>query len=157
MRLTLLKSGIHPDPNADQGRHQFTYSLLPHPGDWRTGDVIAHAAALNTPLRAHLAGTDEPPRPPSRFSLVTCDRPGLIIDTVKPAFDGRGLIVRLYEGHGTRGTATLTFAHHIAWAEECNLLEEQIGAVEQVGEQRLTDRGDAVCAEDAARWLLKSP
>ncbi|HEY8600218.1 MAG TPA: alpha-mannosidase [Thermomicrobiales bacterium] len=137
IRLTLLKSGIHPDPNADLGRHRFTYSLLPHAGDWRTGDVIAHAAALNTPLRAHLAGTDVATASPTRFSLVTCDRSGVIIDTVKPAFDGRGLIVRLYEGHGTRGTATLTFAHPIAWAEECNLLEEQISAVKQVGEQAL--------------------
>ena len=137
MRLTLLKSGIHPDPDADQGQHQFTYSLLPHPGDWRKGDVIAHATALNTPLRAYLAETGDATVSPTSFSLVTSDRPGVIIDTVKPAFDGRGLIVRLYEGHGTRGIATLAFAHPLAWAEDCNLLEEQIGSVEQVGERSL--------------------
>lgn len=137
MRLTLLKSGIHPDPNADQGRHQFTYSLLPHPGDWRTGEVTAHATALNTPLRAHFGGADTAIASSTRFSLVTCDRPGVIIDTIKPAFDGHGLIVRLYEGHGTRGTATLTFAHQLVWAEECNLLEEQIGAVDQSSERSL--------------------
>ena len=32
MRLTLLKSGIEPDPNADHGHHEFIYSLLPHAG-----------------------------------------------------------------------------------------------------------------------------
>ena len=42
------------------------------------------------------------------------------------AIDGRGLIVRLYEGHGSRGPATLTFAHPVAWAEECNLLEDRL-------------------------------
>jgi alpha-mannosidase len=134
MRLTLLKSGIHPDPEADQGRHAFTYSLLPHPGDWRAGETIAHAAALNTPLRANL-GAHAENAAAARFSLVTCDRPGLIIDTVKPAFNGRGVVVRLYEGHGTRGPATLTFAHPLAWVEECNLLEERLGEVERVGER----------------------
>ena len=33
MRLTLIKSAIRPDPLADKGYHQFTYSLLPHAGD----------------------------------------------------------------------------------------------------------------------------
>ena len=126
MRLTLLKSGIMPDPQADQGHHHFTYSLLPHPGDWRAGAVIAHAAALNTPLRARLAAAGAGTSGDASHSLVTCDRPGLIIDTIKPAIDGRGLIVRFYEGHGTRGPATLTFAHPIAWIEECNLLEDRL-------------------------------
>lgn len=137
LRLTLLKSGIHPDPNADQGAHRFTYSLLPHPGDWRTGDVIAHASALNTPLRTRLAPPGTGTRASERFSLVTCDRPVLVIDTVKPAIDGRGLILRLYEGHGTRGPATLHFAHPVAWAEECNLLEDRLGEVERVGEREV--------------------
>lgn len=34
MRLTLIKSGIMPDPNADQRLHRFTYSLYPHTDDW---------------------------------------------------------------------------------------------------------------------------
>ena len=37
MRLTLIKSGIYPNPNADQGLHEFTYSLFPHEGDYRKG------------------------------------------------------------------------------------------------------------------------
>ncbi len=39
MRLTLLRSAIYPDPEADQGVHEFSYSLLPHQGDWRTDTV----------------------------------------------------------------------------------------------------------------------
>ena len=132
MRLTLLKSGIMPDPQADQGLHHFTYSLLPHTGDWRAGDVIAHASALNTPLQARLAAAGSTTGGDAAHSLVTCDRPGLIIDTIKPAIDGRGLIVRCYEGHGTRGPATLTFAHPVAWAEECNLLEDRLDTPVQV-------------------------
>jgi alpha-mannosidase len=122
-----------PDPNADQGRHQCTYSLLPHPGDWRTADLLAHAAALDSPLQAREAPAAPGDTPRDRFTLATCDRPGFIIDTIKPANDGRGLIVRLYEAHGTRGLATLTFAHPIAEAEECSLLEERIGPADRQG------------------------
>ncbi|MFN8538750.1 MAG: alpha-mannosidase [Thermomicrobiales bacterium] len=138
MRLTLLKSGIMPDPNADQGRHQFTYSLLPHPGDWRTADVHAHAAALDSPLQAREAPAAPGGTTRDRLILATCDRPGLIIDTIKPANDGRGLILRLYEAHGTRGPATITFAHPIAHAEECNLLEEHIGPAERTDTHGVT-------------------
>jgi len=52
MRLTLIKSGIDPDPEADQGRHVFTYSLLPHAGGWREGDVTRAAYELNWPAFA---------------------------------------------------------------------------------------------------------
>ncbi len=138
MRLTLLKSGINPDPNADNGQHRFTYSLLPHPGDWRMGEVLAHAAALDSPLQVREVRAAPGGVARDRAMLVTCDRPGLIIDTVKPANDGRGLILRLYEAHGTRGPATLTFAHAVAEAEECSLLEEAIGAVELAGMHGVT-------------------
>ena len=41
--LNLLRSPTAPDPDADQGRHEFTYSLLPHSGDLIHSDVIKEA------------------------------------------------------------------------------------------------------------------
>ena len=34
LTLSLLRSPLYPDPTADEGEHHFTYSLLPHAGDW---------------------------------------------------------------------------------------------------------------------------
>jgi alpha-mannosidase len=51
----------------------------------------------------------------------------VVIDTVKPAEDGQGLIVRLYEAHNQRGNGTLTFATPLLSAMECNPLEETLG------------------------------
>ena len=34
MQLTLLKGSNMPDPTADKGTHQFTYSFFPHTGEW---------------------------------------------------------------------------------------------------------------------------
>jgi len=51
MRLSLLRSPKAPDPTADLGDQQFTYSLLPHAGDFRQGGVIQEGYNLNVPLR----------------------------------------------------------------------------------------------------------
>jgi alpha-mannosidase len=136
MRLTLLRSPISPDPEADQGLHLFSYSLLPHLGDWRVGETVRHAYLFNLPPRGRAPGAKEYPAdrdtPPS-FSLIRTNRPGLVIETVKPAEDGDGLIVRCYEAHNTRGEATLEFGTQIASAEAVTMLEERKGPVEVTG------------------------
>jgi alpha-mannosidase len=60
----------------------------------------------------------------SSFIQVDCTH--VILETVKPAEDGGGLIVRLYEAHNQRGRGTLTFVTPLLSAQECNLLEEPI-------------------------------
>ena len=49
MRLSLLRAPGYPDPEADQGSHQFAYALLPHDGDLREAGVIAEAESLQSP------------------------------------------------------------------------------------------------------------
>jgi len=124
VRLTLLKSGISPDPNADQGLHRFTYALLPHGGDWRTGEVVRRAAELNSPLLAYRPA--QKVQQPALYCFVSCDTPHVMLDTIKVAEDGDDLIVRLYETQNQRGPVMLKFAQKITSAEECNLLEEHV-------------------------------
>jgi alpha-mannosidase len=50
MRLTLLRSGTTPNPDADRESHEFTYSLYPHSGGWREGKTLWEAYDLNSPL-----------------------------------------------------------------------------------------------------------
>ncbi len=137
LRLTLLKSATWPDPQADQGKHEFSYALLPHLGDWRAGETVRHSYLFNMPATARvISGQLQERRSaalPSSTSFVTTDRPGLVIETVKAAEDGDGIIVRLYDAHNTRGAAALTFARPLLSAEETNLLEEPLGPAEFSG------------------------
>ncbi len=133
MRLTLLKSAISPDPAADQGLHHFTYSLLPHQGDWRDAQTVRRAYELNVPALVAPAYLLEQQSEPLASSFVSTDCTHVVIDTIKPAEDGQGLIVRLYEAHNQRGNGTLTFATPLLSAEECNLLEEPLGEVQYQG------------------------
>lgn len=72
---------------------------------------------------------------------MATDRPGLVIEAVKPAEDGDGLIVRVYDAHGGRGDATLFLSREIASAEETNMLEEPLGPAQYAGrELRLSVR-----------------
>ncbi len=132
MRLTLLKSGIDPDADADQGLHRFTYSLLPHLGDWREAETVRRAYELNVPI--HVSSGKHAVSSQSATDVVNIavhsflytDCPHVVVETVKPAEDGDGLIVRLYEAHNQRGRGSITFASAIISAQECNLLEEPI-------------------------------
>ncbi len=131
IRLTLLRSPESPDPEADRGVHEFTYSLLPHRGDWRERVVFA-GMELNTPLLPQVA-KPHAGRLPKLRSTISVDRPNVIIDAVKMAEDGQGVVVRVYEAHGSRGPVKLTFTRPIAHAEECDLLEQRCADVDIKG------------------------
>ncbi|MFN8483022.1 MAG: glycoside hydrolase family 38 C-terminal domain-containing protein [Anaerolineae bacterium] len=126
LRLTLLKSAISPDPEADQGEHTFRYSLLPHVGDWR-GATVAEGYAVN--VEPVVWAGQGAAAAATTVSLVAVDRPGVVIETVKAAEDGRGLIVRLYESQRGRGEVTLETALPLAAAERTNLVEDPEAAL----------------------------
>ena len=135
VRLTLLKSSIFPDAHADEGLHRFTYSLLPHVGDWREAQSVRHGYELNVPVVCVTGQHGSPSIPlvpregKTGVSFMEVDCAHVVVETVKPAEDGDGLIVRLYEAHNQRGQGTLTFISPLLSIQECNLLEEQINDV----------------------------
>jgi alpha-mannosidase len=135
IRLTLLRSPIEPDPQADQGRHIFTYSLLPHEGDWRQGDVARQAYSLNVPLLAgKIAGAQQGSLPVD-FELASLDAGNVMIETVKRAEGERAWVIRLYEYQQCHSQdLRLRFGHPIRKAMESNLVEEDEQPVAYAGD-----------------------
>jgi alpha-mannosidase len=125
IRLSLLRSPTVPDPEADQGQHRFAYSLLPHDGGWDERTVV-EAYALNDPLIVWATGrnTQQEKGDTKHESFISVDLPSVVIETIKQAEDGRGVIVRLYESQRKRGEFTLTTAFPMAEAWRTDLLEE---------------------------------
>jgi len=127
MRLTLLRGPASPDPDADRGRHEFAYSLIPHEGSWHEAGVVRLAYEFNRDVDAYLsAGTGPASRKlPERFSFASVSSPAVVIETVKRPEDGAdGLIVRAYEAHGGHRRATITFGAELKSAHEVDLIEE---------------------------------
>lgn len=122
LRITLLKAGTHPDHLQDQGEHIFTYSLLPHGGDFVEGDVVREAFALNEPMQV-VKGRSRL----SYNSFLTFDNDQVELDAVKKSEDGKYIAVRFHEFAGSRQTVTVKpgFAWK-AWTE-CDLRERPSG------------------------------
>jgi alpha-mannosidase len=120
MRLSLLRAPTHPDPTADRGDHQFTYALMPHPGDFREAGVIEAAEDLNAPLQIATGDPAEPNR-----SLVEVDTPQVVVEAIKRAEDSDATIVRLYEAWGRPCKARLRTTLLASRAFLCDLLERE--------------------------------
>ncbi|WP_327319204.1 alpha-mannosidase [Streptomyces sp. NBC_01235] len=112
--LSLVRAPRVPDPEADQGRHRFTYALLPGAS---IEDAVAEGYSLNLPLR--VAGVADAPEP-----VVSADGDGITVEAVKLADDESGdVVVRLYESRGGRATGTLRTGFPLAGAQVTDLLE----------------------------------
>ena len=129
MGISLLRSPKFPDPEADMGAHEFTYSLMVHDGDWRAAGVDREAEALNTPLMARplsagqagpLAGAWTP------FTLVADGAANVVVSAVKRAEDDDRLIIRLVETHGGRGRVTIAWNLPVRMVEPVDLLERPL-------------------------------
>ncbi|MFG2176461.1 alpha-mannosidase [Streptomyces niveus] len=112
VRLSLLRSPHSPDPQADRGRHRFSYALLAGAG---IEEAIAGGYALNLPLRPALARAQ---------ALVEVDTTDVVVESVKLADDRSGdIVVRLYEACGGAVAARLSTGFPLAAVFDCDLLE----------------------------------
>lgn len=109
MRLSLLRSPRWPDNTADIGVHEFTYSLYPHEGGWREGDVVRQGFELNQPMTLYATAAHEGVRPSAASLLEVRSRHG-IVDAIKIAEDSGGTVIRLYESGGGREQLELAFS-----------------------------------------------
>jgi alpha-mannosidase len=119
--LSLLRAPKWPDPEADMGRHEFTYSFLPHSGDFRESGVIEAAYDLNSSPEA--AGVKDFLGIPS---LIRTDDRGTVVESVKLAEDSeRRLVVRLYEAWGRKQKVNIDFGFSSKGVKTLNLIEDQ--------------------------------
>ena len=128
MALSLVRGAASPDPGADIGEHRFRYALLPHAGAWRSAGTVGEAARFNRPL---LWSSGDPAAILKQpLALATPEQ--VVIDTIKPAEDGEGWVVRLYESCGGHAHARVSFGAPVTAAWLSNTLEDRISALKVV-------------------------
>jgi alpha-mannosidase len=123
LRLTLLRGSEWPDPDADRGRHEFTYALLPHAGDWRTGATVRGAWELNAPVACVAAPAAAGGSAAAGRSYLSLDGPA-VLEAFKRAEDADGWILRVSEPHGGRGRVAVRVPRPLVRVERCNHVEE---------------------------------
>ena len=122
LRLSLLRSPTWPDPETDQGQHEFTYSLYPHGGTWREAMTVRQGYELNYPLMTQTT-TQHPGALPAEKSFFATAQDNVIITAIKKAADDDALIVRFYEWAGKKGDVVLQLPWRATQAWETNLME----------------------------------
>ncbi len=115
LSLTLLKGAIYPDPLADDGDHEFTYSFYAHEHDAIDGGTMEEAWSLNSPLT--IINGEHSWLLPLQIDCET----SVIIDTIKQAETGKGWILRLHDHTGGTREVTLQLPHSF-W-QETDLME----------------------------------
>ena len=131
--LTLIKSGIEPNPTTDQEVHHFTYAIYPHAEKWQAAGTVPQAFFLNQPALAVQGG-----KPGESFSLAGLDAPNVVLETIKRAEDGDGAIVRMYECENSLTNVTLDWNLPFHAAESCNCLEQPDGEPVEVKDGKIT-------------------
>ena len=128
LQLTLIKCGTYPNYEADQGVHKFTYSLYPHSDSFKHGGTINEAYKLNRPMSA--VATPGGGKLPSCGSIISTDCENIIVETVKPAEDGNGVIIRFFDAWNKKSKPIMNLGFDAKNIWLCDLMEnkqERIG------------------------------
>lgn len=124
IRITLIKSGIDPDPNADIGEHKFVYSLMPHKGNWFEAGIAKEAYELNYPLYAKIS--EKKGSLNSENSFIEIEENSTILDTIKKSEDDEGIILRFFEYSNSKDKVRVKTHQQIKKVYECDLIENNI-------------------------------
>ncbi len=133
MRITLMRAPILPDATADKGISTFRYGVYAHENRWDDADTVKEAFKENIPLTAVYVADGKGER--TEYSYITLSDDKVMIDAVKPAQDGDGIIIRVYETSAHSGDVTMTLPCDNIKVVECNMME--------VGEEEIMAEGNS--------------
>lgn len=118
--MNLLRSPMYPAADADKGTHTIRYSLYPHAGNYSEADTIKLAYSLNNPLIVCDRSVELP-------QFAATNKANVVVETIKAAESGEGVIIRLYESCGRTTEAKLAYADGYTAVYETDMLETVIG------------------------------
>lgn len=117
LSLSLLRASKAPDFHADIGRHAFTYAVYFWDGAFSSSGVVRQGYELNQPA------TVMPGEYPLS-SLLCAEGNGIIVDTVKPAENGDGVVVRAYQSLNMAARGKFSFSLPAHSVTETDMLEQ---------------------------------
>ena len=137
LRLTLLRSPVWPDPEADRGHHHFAYALYPHPGDWKQALTVRHGFEYNYPLETMQVAAHGGTLPPE-YSFASIQPDNVVLTAMKKAEDSQSLVFHAYEWAGRSSNLTMTVPEGATGAILTNLLEQPQGSPLAITGNQLT-------------------
>ncbi|MDJ0795614.1 MAG: alpha-mannosidase [Calothrix sp. MO_167.B12] len=136
LRLTLLRSPNWPDLEADKGRHEFTYALYPHTGNWQAAQTVRRGYELNIPLQIAISTLPQPGdkkalSPIGKFLDLSAGN--LILMAFKQAEENpQQWILRCYECQGETADLSLQSDLGLSLGNSVDLLERSLSQPENL-------------------------
>jgi alpha-mannosidase len=137
LRLTLLRSPVWPDPNADRGPQHFSYELYPHAGTWQEALTERHGYQYNYKLHAQQVEAHTGSLP-AEHSYLSVEPENVVLTAVKKAEDSNALIFHVFEWAGKESSVTFTLPPGATSATETNLMEKPQGDPLPISDNKVT-------------------
>jgi alpha-mannosidase len=127
MRMSVVHGATYPDPEADRGRQELLYSVLPHRRDWKSAEVVRRGFELSNPLITRVPMVHSGALP-KVHSFIKVGPSNVILSAVKKemGYAEWGLILRLYETNGEKAEAKIEVPWQVE-ASEADLIERPTG------------------------------
>lgn len=113
-----------------QGRLEFTYALLPFAGAFDPVAALRQVDQLQTPVRAHTTRAGLP----ATRSFLAMEHGNAVVTAIKPADDGNGGVIRLWNPSPEAVTEGFTLHRPLSGAWLCDLNETTKEAIAPDGE-----------------------
>jgi len=134
LRLTLLRSPNWPDPEADRGKHEFTYAVYPHSGSWQSAQTVRKGYELNLPLQAIICPPVETAQKAALSpvgQLLDLSAENLVLMAFKQSENNpQSWILRCYECHGEPAELSLSSDLELEFPHSVDLLERPLKLLE---------------------------
>ncbi len=123
INLTLLKSALAPDMNADRGQQEFTYAFYFWDTPFIESNLVQQGYDLNIPPKV-IEGNG------GAESLFAIDKSNIILETVKPTEDSSDheIVLRFYESMGTRTKTRIKTRFPVESVFLTDMLENELGS-----------------------------
>lgn len=120
--LNLLRSTMYPGIHADKGKHVIRFAIYPHGKNVFSANTAKYAYQFSNPPIIVEKSLDTQ-------SLVKSTEKNIVIETIKPAEDGSGIVVRVYEDSGKATRARLLCSKEYTKCYSTNMLEKDLTPV----------------------------
>jgi alpha-mannosidase len=127
VRMTLLRTSYSPDRKADEGKHETSYSIYPHKGNWKEAQSFRRGYEINHPFEAIAVTSPSKGSMPETSSFLQVKPENVVVSCVKKAEDSDDIIVRVYDATGEGAEAKINLGFKAEIAAEVDLMEKESG------------------------------
>ncbi len=127
LSLTLIKCSTYPFDGADIGEQNFKYAITSDCVAFINSNIYNVACEYNNPLI--IKKLESRNSASEKYSLIKADKENVVIETIKPAVDGKGYVIRLFDRANKLCDTKLNFNFDFNKLYLCDMMENELSEI----------------------------